>query len=215
MFCRQCGQKDLNGGNFCANCGDGLSLSTATGAIQAQAMPAPSQAQTDSADQALASFVGDKYHDYYHAKWLNGKPESDGYKKGLGVYSFNMAGFFLSVFWLCYRKMYGVAFMLVITLPALDIIMMYMKGFEGYSATGGLLYSLIWLFVTGFLGNHIYYKHASKKVKKISGSGEDASLLRERLAKAGGTSLSGAIVFGTLAILTILMMYLLFAPSWY
>lgn len=209
MFCSQCGHKDLNSGSFCTKCGCGLNLSATNGATVTQANDAaPSQTQGRD-DQGLISFVGDRYHDYYRDKWLD---DNGDYKTGFGIYSFNVAGFFLTVYWLCYRKMYGTAFMLSMVLPLFDLIMMYSKGAEGYDAIDGMLYGFLWVFATGLLGNHFYLKHAIKKVKKMSAG---MAIPREQLARAGGTSLVGSLAFGTLNVLFITLIYLLFAPSWY
>ena len=209
MFCSQCGHENTGNGNYCTGCGGNLTPSLAGMGSFSQARQAASPSDTVEDSAALASFVGEKYESYYRGKWLDDKGDQ---KTGVGVYSFNVAGFFLTVYWLCYRKMYGTAFMLALVLPLFDIIMMYVKGAGGYDAIDGMLYGLLWVFATGLLGNHFYLKHASKKIKKMSAGG---SLSREQLARTGGTSLAGSLVFGTLIALLIMLIYLLFAPSWY
>lgn len=212
MFCSQCGHKNLENGNYCTGCGDNLTPNLAGIGSFSQARQAPSQSEAIDDRPALASFVGEKYDEYYRDKWIDDDGDQPTYKKSYHIYTFNMAGFFLGVFWLCYRKMYGTAFMLAIALSLFDIIMMHTKGVNGYDAFDEILYGLLWLFVTGILGNQLYLKHSMRKIKTMSAG---AIPSREQLAKAGGTSLAGAIVVGTLALSTIMLMYLLFAPSWY
>ncbi len=212
MFCSQCGHENTENGNYCTGCGGNTALSLSGIGSFSQARQAPSESDTVNDRPALASFVGEKYDEYYHDKWVDDDGDEPTYKKSYHIYTFNAAGFFLSVFWLCYRKMYGTAFMLAIALPLLDIIMMHAKGVSGYDAFDGMLYSLLWLFATGFLGNHLYFKHSMRQVKKMSAG---MAIPRAQLAKAGGTTVVGSLVFGTLAVLTIMLMYLLFAPSWY
>lgn len=166
-------------------------------------------------NELLSRFVGDKYSSYYREKWFKGGYANMDPKKGTNIYSFNLAGMLLGVFWLCYRKMYKVAFLMAILIPLLDIIMMHVKGEVGYSGTGNLIYGMIWIFATGLLGNMLYHHHSVKKIQKIVAETADSTFLEERLVNQGGTTWIGGIGVGALAVIAILLMYVMFAPSWY
>lgn len=217
MFCSYCGQENPDDASFCTGCGKSISQkptllkaksSEGDGGLRVNSV-------TNNTDDLFARFVGDKYSHYYREKWFKGGQASMESKKGFNIYSVNFAGMFLGVFWLCYRKMYMLAFLLAVLLPMLDIIMMHTKGEAGYGNIGNILYGMIWLFSTGLLGNMLYHHHSAKRIQKIITKTEDSAFLEERLTNQGGTTWVGAILAGTLAVLTILLMYALFAPSWY
>lgn len=166
-------------------------------------------------NELLSRFVGEKYSQFYREKWFKGAHASLDSKMTSAAFSVNWAGVFLGVFWLCYRKMYVFAFTLAIIIPFFDIFSMHSKGVDGYSGFDSLIYSLVWMLTTGLLGNTFYRYHSVKKINKIVEGTSDTDRLAERLYKQGGTTWVGAIVFGTFAVLTIALMYVLFAPSWY
>lgn len=217
MFCSYCGKENPNDASFCSGCGKSISQkptllktesSEGDGGLRVNSV-------TNNTDDLFARFVGDKYSHYYREKWFKGGQASMKAEKGANIYSFNFAGMFLGVFWLCYRKMYKLAFLMAILLPLLDIIMMHVKGEVGYNGIGDFIYGMIWLLTTGLLGNTLYHHYCVKKIQKITTETENPAFLEERLANQGGTTWVGAIVAGTLAVLTIFLMYALFAPSWY
>jgi len=214
MFCSNCGYNNQSDSNFCAECGSNL-IQNAVSTSNQYASPPPLNSQTNSADDLLNTFVGDKYYGYYREKWFKGRTPSLDKKKGFEIYSFNLAGFFLGFVWLCYRKMYGMAFLLAALLPAFDITMMHVKGFEGYSSFDNLLYGLLWLFLTGFLGNYFYLTHSIKKINKIKILSSDPNIIKQQLSAQGGTSLAGGLGIGFLITLMIILIYVLFAPEWF
>lgn len=107
------------------------------------------------------------------------------------------------------------AFLLAALLPAFDITMMHVKGFEGYSSFDNLLYGLLWLFLTGFLGNYFYLTHSIKKINKIKILSSDPNIIKQQLSAQGGTSLAGGLGIGFLITLMIILIYVLFAPEWF
>lgn len=217
MFCSYCGHKNPDDASFCSGCGKSISQKSTLlknkSSEDFENLPVNSAA--NNTDDLLSAFVGDKYDSYYRKKWFKGGQASMESKKGLSIYSFNLAGMFLGVFWLCYRKMYMIAFLMALLIPVLDIIMMHTKGEADYGSIGNLIYGMIWIFATGLLGNMLYHHHSAKKIKKIVSETTDTTILSERLATQGGTTWKGAIVAGTFAVIVIFLMYELFAPSWY
>src|SRR5690625_5626540 len=66
-------------------------------------------------------FVG-KNSDYYKRKWENMNPKRNGF-------SFNVAAFFLTLYWLGYRKMYKLVFFIALLFLAIDAVL-YLVGYE-------------------------------------------------------------------------------------
>ena len=144
-------------------------------------------------DELLKTFVGEKFA-YYQQKWQH----TPGQFKG-----FNIAAFFLGVFWLIYRKMYlyvAVFLGLILLDFAIEIY---------YPLPELISKSLNWAIATvfGVLGNYLYKLHTTKKVKSITESVIPEQLQAE-LAKQGGTNLSGALI--ALAMLVGLAWYVFF-----
>lgn len=139
--------------------------------------------QTDETDTgnefvtALKNYIG-KNKDYYLKKW---KLDSEG--KPTKTLSMNWAGFFLTVFWAGYRKMYGLILIIFGVLMALDIIV-YLADLPVNSSIG-VVVSVIF----GLNGNQLYYDKAKKAIEKSDGSQSSAKELQD----AGGTSKLGIL----------------------
>src|SRR5699024_2806054 len=142
--------------------------------------------QTDETDTgnefvtALKNYIG-KNKDYYLKKW---KLDSEG--KPTKTLSMNWAGFFLTVFWAGYRKMYGlilIIFIIVGVLLSLDIIV-YLVDLP-VNRSIGVVVSVIF----GLNGNQLYYDKAKKAIEKSDGSQSSAKELQD----AGGTSKLGIL----------------------
>ncbi len=235
MLCNNCGKENLNEAVFCLNCGHHLSeeqsgtkpqdqpqtpppLTAVNISKDAQSMQnnLPSSSESENADTLLAAFVGEKYDSYYRDKWFKDSvPSLEVNKKGFSIYSFNLAGFFLGVFWLCYRKMYVFAASIILAMTIVDIAMMYLLGMESYNDSGNLTYGVVWVVLTGFLGNYFYLYDSARKIKKITGNGGKVSGIEQQLAAKGGTSWVGAIGVGLLLVAISVLIAYLFAPSWY
>lgn len=80
MFCSNCGHNNQSNSNFCTECGKGLIENTLSTSNQ-YASPPPLNSQTNSADDLLNTFVGDKYYGYYREKWFKGRTPSLDKKK--------------------------------------------------------------------------------------------------------------------------------------
>ena len=222
MFCRHCGQENPENSNFCSGCGESITYTTkpnltkTTGHLNNNDSERTSRAiDTNDSDVLLSAFVGEKYSSYYREKWFKGENATLKAKKGSDIFSFNLAGMLLGVFWLCYRKMYAIAVLVAVLIPMVDIIRMHTKGEVGYGSFDDIAYGLMWIFATGVLGNMLYHHYSAKKIVKVISETTDPLLIRERLMAQGGTTWAGAIIGGTVTFLIIISMYGIFAPSWY
>jgi Protein of unknown function (DUF2628) len=146
-------------------------------------------------DELVKIFVGEKFA-YYQQKWQL----TPGQFKG-----FNIAAFFLGVFWLIYRKMY-LYVAIFLGLIFLDFVI------EIFYPLPELISKLLnWVIATvfGVMGNYWYKLHTTKKVKSITESFSPEQLQSE-LAKQGGTDLTGVLI--GLAILAGLVWHVFFSP---
>src|SRR5699024_11165209 len=125
----------------------------------------------------LKNYIG-KNKDYYLKKW---KLDSEG--KPTKTLSMNWAGFFLTVFWAGYRKMYGLILIIFGDLLALDSIVY----FADLTVSSGI--GVVGRVIFGLNRNQLYYEKAKKAIEKSDGSQSPAKELQD----AGGTSKLGLL----------------------
>ncbi|ERL56555.1 DUF2628 domain-containing protein [Psychrobacter aquaticus] len=225
MLCTNCGQENSKNALVCSNCDQRLTnvqaqtpppLTPVNIAKEAQKVQHGSPSDSDTADTLLAGFVGEKYDSYYRNKWFETHiPTLDNDKTKVNIQSFNLAGFFLGMLWLCYRKMYIAAALIMLAITVIDLIMMYVLGMERYTMLGQFTFMFVWIVVTGILGNYLYFDHSVRQIKKITSATSDPNMIREQLAKKGGTSWAGAIGVSIVIISLSVVLTYFFAPEWY
>jgi hypothetical protein len=149
----------------------------------------------DLTDQEVAAFVG-KNADYYLQSWQTAPEGMGGAGNRAG---FNWAAFFLSGFWLPYRKMYraGAIFFGVLVLESILEEVVFI-GILGKPEAPGLLGSLVGFIaamICGGFGNAWYLSHTQKKIAEARNQelADDAYL--QALAKRGGTSFAASLGF--------------------
>ncbi|MGP9689689.1 DUF2628 domain-containing protein [Psychrobacter sp. AOP22-C1-C5] len=225
MQCTNCGQENSRDALICSNCDQRLAntqaqtpppLTPINISKEAQNVQHGSPADSDTADTLLATFVGEKYDSYYREKWFeNSQPRLTLDKKDTPRPKFNLAGVLLGISWLSYRKMYKIAFFVMLGISLLDTVLMYVLGEQTYNVLSNSLFLGVGIVITGLFGNYFYLNHSIQRIKKITSSNCDSNIVRERLAKAGGTSWLGAIGFTILLVtMSVLISYFL-GPDWY
>lgn len=224
MFCQKCGHENSTAADFCSACGNSLSQlpPPLTAAYISNYAPPNTLSNPNHSehlgqvDTLLATFVGDKYTSYYREKWFKDRePSLQLPEKGTNIQSFNIAALLLGVLWLCYRKMYKVAFILMGAVTLIDIALMYLLEPSTYSKIGNLTFAIGPAVLLALMGNHLYQKHASQQIQKITGLVTDPMTVQQQLVKQGGTTWLGAIA-GTLLLFAMIgVLYYLLAPSWF
>lgn len=209
MFCVHCGHALEVKAKFCGNCGketninsdDNVSKNEPSNRINMNKVNAePSyHPQTDSNGvdfTLLKQFVGEDKEHYYMNKWSKGDR------------SWNWAAFFLSFFWLGYRKMYKPIFIAIILFLIFDFVILFLPIDETYANSGiGIAIGM----TMGFWGNYFYRNHAIKKIASIQRQyGHNPELIQHEIKLQGGTSWLGAFgavgLFFVYILLTFLML---------
>ncbi|MEK7449193.1 MAG: DUF2628 domain-containing protein [Planctomycetota bacterium] len=147
-------------------------------------------ASGDLESRQLSALVGSKAH-YYLNKWtplLRGRSRSAG---------FNWAAFFLSGFWLPYRKMYKATVLLYLIIIVESIVEeVVFVGILGKPETPAALTRVVGLvasMICGTYGNRWYLSHACAVVSELSDTGLRDDALLQKLSNRGGTSLAASL----------------------
>ncbi len=136
------------------------------------------------ADDLLAAYVGPKNTDYY-------KRHFDRFEQGASV-SWNWPAFFLTSFWLLYRKMWLWAFLYWIVLPIALVAVEVVVGLSTNALVGSLtywvLYLLIGFVVVPMFATLLYHRHARGKVDTVTTMIASEEQQAAELDRIGGTS---------------------------
>ncbi|MGB5589293.1 MAG: pilin [Gammaproteobacteria bacterium] len=190
MFCSQCGTKNEGTAQFCASCGAKLPDGPAEVVNQAAAPQAGSS--QDPSMEALEAAVGYKNAHYYLPRFKRFEDQ------GVGV-SWHWPAFFISFYWLLYRKMWGWA-VLYFLMPFPVGIVAGLAMMESESA-GTMIYLAYWLAMFTLFpmyANAIYYRHLKKKIEKAKVQTTDGDKQLRMIGAWGGTS--GAAIIGLLVL---------------
>lgn len=98
MFCNKCGAENTDKSHFCASCHAPLSTDSQEASSEGASNPTSSKNENIQ-EYYEAAVVGYKNTDYYLSKFTRFDSE------GSGV-SWNWPAFFISFYWLLYRKMW-------------------------------------------------------------------------------------------------------------
>ncbi len=185
MFCSNCGSPNNITSKFCSKCGHALppdeqSIASKEGDRHV-APPSPTP------EQFYRAAIGPQNQDYYLSKFLR-------FNQGGASWSWNWGAFFLTFYWLIYRKMWLNA-LIYFVLPYVIIFTVVFAGtlMGGGESVVGMTYFLVLavLFVIPPLyGDALYHRHCRKKIAEANANlalGDEASRL-QAVAKSGGVS---------------------------
>lgn len=96
--------------------------------------------------------------------------------------------FFVPLPWLLYRKMWGAAAAIVL----LPILIYYFVPAVG--GLGGFGSSI----VIAMLAKSFYVQSAAGKIRRITSENADPAVVRDKVGRAGGVSVAGAVIGGTI-----------------
>lgn len=188
MFCPQCGKSNDINGRFCSGCGSALPNND-------QVVPASQTGLKESSDSLgfYKAAIGVKNQSYYIRIFQ--RFDSDG-KTGV---SWNWPAFFITFYWLLYRKMWRNA-LIYFLLPYLAMIPLGVIGAMAGSSEnaligfGYIIYLLGTFLLPPLYANALYYKHCNAKIKKAKASSRDIQDQISDLSGRGGTSNAAIII---------------------
>ena len=150
--------------------------------------PTPLPAASAAEEEDLRAVVGPNAG-FYLAAW---RPTLTG-RTGTG---FNRAAFFLSYFWLAYRRTYARAFALVAIIlaeiVAEEVLFCFVLGFDQPPAILTPLVGFTLAVVCGASANRWYLAHARRVIAEVRREHPNPDV-RAELAARGGTSFGGAV----------------------
>ncbi|WP_405234185.1 pilin [Lentisalinibacter salinarum] len=177
MHCANCGKIIPEEAHFCNHCG--AQVSSPAGAVTDSSSTSPSDRET-----LLRTAIGPKNTDYYLERFRK-------FETGKSSVSWNWPAFFISFYWLLYRKMwlYAAAYLFVPTF-------IYLLGFfvaaafttEDTAALIGIVANLVAIFVIfPMFANRLYYRVLSNRITKAERH-EESDQRMLWLARKGGTT---------------------------
>jgi len=99
----------------------------------------------------------------------------------------NWAACLLSPAWFFYRRMYLYGLLSLLVLIASTFL-------EKISEPLAFMIQIVSLPLFGLLGSYFYYTHAKDKIRTIKNTIHDPELQKKKIAEAGGTSWSAALL---------------------
>ena len=136
-------------------------------------------------DDLMAAYVGPKNASYYAQRFAK-------IAAGGGAASWHWPAFFITSFWVLYRKMwmwaaiYWLGIPIAITVIEIFLVMAIDPGVA--STITWVAYLVVMFLLAPLLANWLYYKHAEAKVAKVSSSSMSAEQQAVELDRIGGTS---------------------------
>ncbi|MEC0231261.1 DUF2628 domain-containing protein [Paenibacillus alba] len=177
MFCSNCGDQLISTTNFCGSCGNKITNNNSV--------------SSDIDDNELTRQIIGKNDEFYLKKWSSSnKPEQ---RSG-----WNWAAFFLTFFWMGYRKMHKLFIIFIATYTVIDLVL----SLTGIGAIGNYI-GIVIAIIFGSRGNAFYYAHV-KEIKEKHKSNPSMY----PVGKIGGTSWSGVFLVAGLLILSGLILYI-------
>ena len=155
-------------------------------------MDSDSQIITD--DEVRTAVIGPSSTLYYLGAF-------DRIARGEGS-GWNWPAFFVTWYWLLYRKMWVPALIYFFTPALINIFLMVVVGVS--PVVGGLLglcWLVAWLIGPGILANGWYYRHCLARIRDVRARGGSKEQIIARLEAAGGTSPVVVIVVAVVSFL--------------
>ncbi|MCD7034054.1 DUF2628 domain-containing protein [Metabacillus sp. GX 13764] len=213
MYCSHCGEPLELDANFCSNCGAPVEKRAVNGHeenepdavhksihLEKEAVPEETEEPRSlTEEEELTLFTGPNA-EVYHRKW-----ESARNKAG-----WNWASFFLSGYWLLYRKMYALFFIFAGISVVLNIFTLPFRFMgDAVNLLTTIVVSILGIalmVIFGIYGNYFYYRHAKKKIADIKSLYHSRpELIQGEIAKAGGTSWIGVSILAAVQFILILL----------
>lgn len=181
MFCPKCGKSNDDAATFCVDCGSALPLPV--GNIPKSRTAAGT---TASLEEYYKAVIGPKNQGYYLDRFS--RFDRDG-KAGA---SWNWPSFFVTFYWLAYRKMWLNALLYFIFPYFYFVLLGIVAGVTHASGLlifmGYALYFAAIFILMPMYANALYYKYCKNKIPTVNASPHDTQRKLGELSGKGGTS---------------------------
>ena len=198
MFCSQCGKVGAENDKFCSGCGcalapsetgDAVAASSASGATVVA--PTSSPAAVASKGKSAVVAAHKENEDYYKA--AIGERGQAYYLKcffnfnllGKADISWNWPAFFITPFWLLYRKMWLYAAIYLLSWVG----MLFVLNASSVQWLNATFYTMVFVILPPLFANAAYYRHCHKQIAKAKSLPYDKAIQLEWLAGKGGVSI--------------------------
>ncbi len=176
--CPNCGL-ELADNNVCSKCGIQQKQDVLKIHNQNEGQITDNGNAENDFDTDVNKFIGKK-HPYYKTKWEKAKDNKP---------TWNFAAFFLSIFWLGYRKMYTHIAIIIAFFFLIDFIV-YILNINSIDNAISMAIAV----TLGMYGNYFYLIKARKKVAVIREQGLTSEDKNFEIHKKGGTSWLGVFI---------------------
>ena len=181
MYCSQCGAGLAGELKFCGQCGATVRVT------EDHAAP--------DTETWMATFIGPKNQDYYLRHFTDFEN-----RRNAGI-SWNWPAFFVTFYWLLYRKMWLNAiiywllpYLLMIPLMILVVVMGNNESSSLIFTIGYVIYLMAYFFLPPMYANALYFRHYQKKLAETKQASRDTQRQLGMLSEKGGTSPIAIIV---------------------
>ena len=186
MFCPKCGKANNDFARQCTSCS--AELYSRVNEVSADV--------GDDATERFEAFVGPKNQTWYVSRFL----QMDSGDSRMG---WHWPAFFITFYWLLYRKMWLYALLYLVAPFILAIpIGAIVAAATSTPESGAMLSGLIWFggywLLPPMFATSIYYKHCNAKIDAVSSSTPSKARQLAALAQKGGTSMVVSVVVGVL-----------------
>lgn len=182
MECNQCGTENPDDASVCSNCGYSFVSTAPNSKVGDIAQGTAEAAYYDAA-------IGPKNTEYYRSRFVKFDDDSS-------RVSWNWPAFFITFYWLLYRKMWAWAALYFFLPIVVSLVGAFVFGMsETLDALINVVYLLFSLTIVPMYANALYHRHLRNKISEADSGGLGEPEKREWLAKKGGTSNVALIIF--------------------
>lgn len=183
MFCAKCGNKNDDSSKHCSNCGFALIQGTNTESVKTEL----------TNEELYKAYIGISNQDYY----LNHFKRFDA--NGKASATWHWPAFFVTFYWLLYRKMWLQALGYFVLPYIVMIVIAILAGIAGEAGAIiiGVLYLAFYVAIfvlPGMYANKLYYEYCKKKIAELTARKLSTERTLGELTGLGGTSNAGLIV---------------------
>lgn len=193
MICKNCSAENAEQNRFCSSCGEKLvvkksSLSLKKLELELEPLSEDISDYDDNVEEYYEAALGYKNIDYYLPRFNRFELQS------INI-SWNWTAFFISFYWLLYRKMWLYALLYFLFPIPFGILI----GIFSLNSDANVVFAYSLVFVVMFIlfpmyANTLYYRHVNKKILKIKNRSNNKEKQLRILVTEGGTSWAPLII---------------------